>query len=189
MPRKVDHESRRRALAEAVCALAAERGAEAVTLRDVAARAGVSMGAVQRAFATRDDMLVFALEHVGERVMTRVRAKRVRPGHGSPLATLANELALLNKARRAEAAVWLAFVAQAAFTPRLSKVLRGSYRELLGAIATALDAEEALALLALADGLTLHVLVGQLTPARAKKILDAHLSRLADEREQSSTTV
>lgn len=118
--------------------------------------------------------------------MTRVFAARERAAgpNSSSLGVLTNEVALLNKARRAEATVWLAFVAQTAFTPRLSKVLRASYRELLAAIATELggDAEEASALLALTDGLTLHVLVGQLTPALAKKTLDAHLSRLADER-------
>jgi AcrR family transcriptional regulator len=39
MPRQVDHVSRRRLIAEAVCHLADERGLEGVTLRDVAARA------------------------------------------------------------------------------------------------------------------------------------------------------
>lgn len=182
MPKYVDYEGRRRALADAVCELAAERGAEAVTLRDVATRAGVSMGAVQRAFRTRDDMLVFALEQVGERVMTRVRTQGNRSARRparSQLATLANELALLDEARRAEAAVWLAFVAQATFTPRLAKVLRVNYGEILRALAALLggDREEACALLALVDGLTLHVLVGQLTPGAAKRILDARLAR------------
>lgn len=119
--------------------------------------------------------------------MTRVFAARERAAgpNSSSLGVLTNEVALLNKARRAEATVWLAFVAQTAFTPRRSKVLRASYRELLAAIATELggDAEEASALPALTDGLTLHVLVGhRLTPALAKKTLDAHLSRVADER-------
>ncbi|MGK5632559.1 TetR family transcriptional regulator, partial [Streptomyces sp. URMC 123] len=48
MPRQIDHEERRRLIADAVCALADRRGLEGVTLRDVAAEAGVSMGAVQR---------------------------------------------------------------------------------------------------------------------------------------------
>jgi len=184
MPKKVDHESRRRALADAVCALAAERGAEAVTLRDVAARAGMSMGAVQRTFETRDDMLVFALGHVGERVLGRVReelARSPRRAERSRLVALASGLALLDEARRDEAAVWLAFVAQAAFTPRLAKVLRASYGEVVAALAALLggDSEDARSLLALVDGLTLHVLVGQLTPKAAKRILDMHILRLS----------
>ena len=78
MPRQVDHVSRRRLIAEAVCHLADERGLEGVTLRDVAARAQVSMGAVQRCFRTKEEMLVFALGHISERIRERVQARLVR---------------------------------------------------------------------------------------------------------------
>ena len=77
MPKQVDHESRRRQIADAVCRLADERGLEGVTLRDVAARAKVSMGAVQRCFRTKEEMLVFALSHIGERIAARVTARLV----------------------------------------------------------------------------------------------------------------
>ncbi|KUL52345.1 TetR family transcriptional regulator [Streptomyces sp. NRRL F-4489] len=193
MPRQVDHEGRRRRIAEAVCQLADESGLEGVTLRDVAARAEVSMGAVQRCFRTKEEMLVFALTHVGERITARVTARLVASpaqSAGTALGHAATEIALLQEERRAEARVWLAFVAQAAVSPPLAGILRTSYAELqtlftrLIAEATATPDPERAArtLLALADGLTTHVLIGHLSPAEALHVLDAHLAGLWGER-------
>ncbi|MEU5611722.1 TetR/AcrR family transcriptional regulator [Streptomyces sparsogenes] len=187
MPRQVDHESRRRRIADAVCRLADEHGLEGVTLRDVAARADVSMGAVQRCFRTKEEMLVFALAHVGEAVSARIGERLAQDGTSGvdPRAELehaAAEISLVSPERRAEARVWLAFVAQAAVTPSLAGLLRDNYRELHGLFSRLLDAagageprRAAHALLALADGLTTHVLIGHLTPEAAREVLDDHL--------------
>ncbi|MFK0016430.1 TetR/AcrR family transcriptional regulator [Streptomyces sp. NPDC091027] len=203
MPRQVDHEGRRRLVAEAVCGLADERGLEGVTLRDVAARAQVSMGAVQRCFRTKDEMLVFALAAVGERIGARVRARLVRTpaqSAASAVGHAATEIALLDEQHRSEARVWLAFLAQAAVDETLAETMRRNQAALQevftglisqacqgqvqggdgdGDGAVALDAaREARTVLALADGLTAHVLVGHLTPAEAHEVLHSHLSRL-----------
>ncbi|MFF4421616.1 TetR/AcrR family transcriptional regulator [Streptomyces sp. NPDC001549] len=195
MPRQVDHESRRRLIAEAVCHLADERGLEGVTLRDVAARAQVSMGAVQRCFHTKEEMLVFALGHIGERIGERVRARLVRSpaqSAGTALGHAVTEISLLREEHRAEARVWLAFVAQAAVSEALARTLKANYASLQEAFtrliaearedagrAAPLDAQrEARTLLALADGLTTHVLVGHLTPQEAHDVLHAHLAGL-----------
>ncbi|MDH6540320.1 TetR/AcrR family transcriptional regulator [Streptomyces sp. SPB4] len=195
MPRQVDHADRRRIVAEAVCELADEHGLEGVTLRDVAARAQVSMGAVQRCFRTKEEMLVFALGHIGERIGGRVRARLVMSPAQSAATVLghaATEVALLREEHRAEARVWLAFVAQAAVSEALAGTLRASYAALeesfTGLVAEALEEparavpvdprREARTLLALADGLTAHVLVGHLAPRAAQDVLDAHLTAL-----------
>ncbi|MEV5283149.1 TetR/AcrR family transcriptional regulator [Streptomyces sp. NPDC052811] len=192
MPKQVDHEARRQVIAEAVCTLADEKGLEGVTLRDVAARAQVSMGAVQRCFRTKEEMLVFALGYVGERVADRVRARRLRSpaqSAGTVLGHAAGEVSLLRAEHRAEARVWLAFLAQAAVSEPLAAILRANYAALedmftsLVAEAAALVAEPAArraarTLLALADGLTSHVLIGHLTPQAAHDVLDAHLAAL-----------
>ncbi|MGW7517099.1 TetR/AcrR family transcriptional regulator [Streptomyces sp. NPDC054796] len=199
MPRQIDHEGRRLRIADAVCLLADERGLEGVTLRDVAARADVSMGAVQRCFRTKEEMLVFALTHVGELVGARVRARVVESPAQSARSTLGHtvtEVALVREEHRAQARVWLAFLAQAAVTPSLAGVLRDNYAGLhavlVRLIGEAVDgfggsdpvsgtessAREAHTLLALADGLTAHVLIGYLTPDEALGVLDGHLGRL-----------
>ncbi|MBT2402567.1 MULTISPECIES: TetR/AcrR family transcriptional regulator [unclassified Streptomyces] len=198
MPRQVDHAGRRRLIAEAVCHLADERGLEGVTLRDVAARAQVSMGAVQRCFRTKEEMLVFALGHIGERIGERVRARLVSSpaqSAGTALGHAATELSLLREEHRAEARVWLAFVAQAAVSEALARTLKANYAALqeafTGLIAEAAESaglampldprREARTLLALADGLTAHVLIGHLTPQAAQDVLHAHLARLWEQ--------
>ncbi|MEU9561306.1 TetR/AcrR family transcriptional regulator [Streptomyces sp. NPDC048161] len=198
MPRQVDHMSRRRLIAEAVCRLADERGLEGVTLRDVAARAQVSMGAVQRCFRTKEEMLVFALRHISDRVSERVRARLVRSPAQSAATALghaAAEISLLRDEHRAEARVWLAFVAQAAVSPALAQTLKANYATLHEAFTQLIeeageDADrsvpfdprlEARTLLALADGLTTHVLIGHLTPQEAHDVLHAHLSGLWEQ--------
>ncbi|MEV6550301.1 TetR family transcriptional regulator C-terminal domain-containing protein [Streptomyces sp. NPDC051597] len=215
MPKQVDHEERRRLIADAVCRLADERGLEGVTLRDVAARAEVSMGAVQRCFRTKEEMLVFALGVVGERITARVRARLVASPAQSAATALGHavgEVSLLAPEHRAEARVWLAFVAQAAVNGALAGTLKANYASLhevfarlieeadeSGAPGKPVDAQpsalqpsasqppadqpldpqhEARALLALADGLTAHVLVGHLTARQAQDVLHTHVSRL-----------
>ncbi|WP_175488535.1 MULTISPECIES: TetR/AcrR family transcriptional regulator [Streptomyces] len=206
MPKQVDYENRRRRIAEAVCVLADAHGPEGVTMRDVAAHAEVSLGAVQRCFRTKEEMLVFAVDHVGERVTERMRARLSEspdPTAGTALEHAAGEIALLRSAHRAEARVWLAFLAQAAISEPLAARLRISYaalQDLLARLvtdavrggpgdpagpdspdsgATSVDPQrEARALLALADGLTSHVLIGHLSTEEAEDALRAHLVRL-----------
>lgn len=191
MPKQVDHAERRRLIADAVCRLADSHGLEGVTLRDVATEAGVSMGAVQRCFRTKEEMLAFALARIGERVTGRVRARIARSPAQSARTALAHtvtEVSLLADEQRAEARVWLAFVAQAVVSPGLAEIIRDNYTGLqdlftrLVAEATGSpDAErEARTLLALADGLTTHLLIGHLSPAGALEVLDAHLAGLLD---------
>ncbi|MFF8373353.1 TetR/AcrR family transcriptional regulator [Streptomyces lydicus] len=193
MPKQVDHESRRRQIAEAVCQLADESGLEGVTLRDVAARAQVSMGAVQRCFGTKEEMLVFALGHVGEQVTERLSARLTASPAQSARTALghaASEVSLVQEERRAEARVWLAFAAQAAVSSSLAEILRSNYAD-LHKVFTQLIAEgcdtpdperAARTLLALADGLTTHVLIGHLSPTAALDVLDGHLNQLWNER-------
>ncbi|MFF9569619.1 TetR/AcrR family transcriptional regulator [Streptomyces sp. NPDC014685] len=222
MPKQVDHAGRRHLIAEAVCRLADERGLEGVTLRDVAARAQVSMGAVQRCFRTKEEMLVFTLGHIGERVGERVRARLVRSPAQSARTALGHavtEVSLLEEEHHAEARVWLAFLAQAAVDESLARTLRSNYAALQGAFVrlateaarsagdggavedgenagTAEDGGgagategadgtapfdplvEARALLALADGLTAHVLIGHLAPQEAREVVHTHLENL-----------
>ncbi|MFH8381866.1 TetR/AcrR family transcriptional regulator [Kitasatospora sp. NPDC018058] len=189
MPKQVDHEERRRRIAEAVCALIDSQGLEGVTLRDVASRAEVSMGAVQRCFRTKDEMLRFALDHIGEQVTGRAHARLVAApaqSAASAVGHVVGEVTLLREEHRAEARIWLAFLAAAAVNPSLAASLRSSYADLEGLL-TRLVAEasgsvdarrEARAALALADGLTGHVLIGQRTPEEAEELLHAHLARL-----------
>ncbi|HET6860934.1 MAG TPA: TetR/AcrR family transcriptional regulator [Streptomyces sp.] len=70
----------RRALLDAAAALLDLGGPEAVTLREVGARAGVSRGAPYRHFADKDSLLTAVATESWERVGDRVHALRTDTG-------------------------------------------------------------------------------------------------------------
>jgi AcrR family transcriptional regulator len=200
VPRQVDYENRRRRIAEAVCTLIARSGMEAVSLRDVAAQADVSMGAVQRCFRTKEDMLLFALEHISQHVSTRANQRIAATPTPQAASTLLShslaELALLDETSKTQAHVWLAFVAHAPVSEKLAAVLNDTYAKLHDLVAWLirygqntkefpkhLDPDrEAHTLLALADGLTVHVLAGHHSPATALATLQRHIDYLLEDR-------
>ena len=195
MPRQVDRLERRRALADAVFAVVAERGLEAVSLREVAARAGVSMGAVQHYFASKDEMLRFALDHLHARVLSRLQAevgRLVGPGRRELIeAGLAVMLPLTEEGRQ-EAAVNVGFVSKAMTDEGYAALLRGGYERLLtvsrlqlrqardaGELGPEIDPDhEAVALYLLSQGLVAPVVVGLLSPDQARAILARELDRI-----------
>lgn len=72
MPKKVDHEERRRQITDAVCRITLRGGLGAASFRTVAAEAGISAPSVQHYFATKAELLATTQEHVGERSTARV---------------------------------------------------------------------------------------------------------------------
>lgn len=66
MPKKVDHEIRRKELAAAAAALIAEHGAHRVKLTDVAKRAGCTTGAIVYFFSNKDALWLEAIRYAYE---------------------------------------------------------------------------------------------------------------------------
>ena len=195
MPRQVDRLERRRALADAVFAVVAEHGLEAVSLREVAARAGVSMGAVQHYFASKDEMLRFALDHLHARVLSRLQAEVGRladPGRRELIEAGLSVMLPLTAEGRQEAAVNVGFVSKAMTDPGYAALLRDGYERLLtvsrlqlrqareaGELGPGTDPDhEAVALYLLSQGLVAPVLVGLISTEQARAILARELDRI-----------
>lgn len=196
MPRQVDHDARRRLIAEALWRVASRRGLDAVSLRHVAAAAGVSMGMVQHYFTTKDDMLQFALETIGERAAQRIGQQVAALAHASDphalVRTVLVEMLPLDETRHLEAHVGFAFLARAAVQPGIAERLREQHGQLRDFVAgqiraaqragqTAADLDpdhEAVVLLSLMEGLTAHTLAGHLGPKAALATFERHLGQL-----------
>ncbi|MGP4019502.1 TetR/AcrR family transcriptional regulator [Saccharopolyspora sp. 5N708] len=195
MPRQVDHPKRRADIVDAVWRLIVRHGLEAVTMRHVAAEAGVSLGQVQHYFASKDELLMLALERVSEELGARIGAciaESAESGPRSLVRAVLVEMLPLDEQRRTEAHVAFAFLARAAVVPALAEVLRAGYDQFrdflteqievgqrLGQVAADRDARrEAVALLAMLDGLTAHALVEHHSPAEARLALELHLNDL-----------
>ncbi|MEH1164288.1 TetR family transcriptional regulator C-terminal domain-containing protein [Micromonospora sp. CPCC 205539] len=186
MPKKVDHQERRTLIADALMRVAADQGLEAVSLRHVAAQAGVSAGMVQHYFRTKDEMMAFALSVVRERSQLRVTEAVARLGAAPApkllLRTMIAALLPLDEGTRDDGRVALAFLAYTAVRPAAAPGLRADTVQLTGFIASLLpsrDADVAAAgLLALMEGLGVYLLGGQYTEEQALGALDAHLDLL-----------
>jgi AcrR family transcriptional regulator len=188
VPRKVDHGERRELLADALMRLAAARGLEGVSLRHVAAEAGVSTGMVQHYFRTKDEMMTFALDMVMKRIRERLQAEVAPASPRELVRGLLLQVLPLDETRRLENHVVLAFLAYAAVKPSIASGLRDAATETRTFLADQLraagsadgvDPERAAAgLLALVDGLGLQLLSRQYAEEDAVAALDAQLALL-----------
>ena len=185
---------RRNQLTDALLDITATRGLDQVSVREVASAAGVSIGAVQHYFATKDQMLVFAFRQVVERTRARLAGIDAGLGPRRALGAALRELLPLDQARLAECRVYLAFAARAATTPALAAVQEETLSAIQADLERALSAAaaarnrgpgldtvlEARLLLAVVDGLMFDAVSapGTLTPADLEAALDAHLGRL-----------
>ena len=82
MPRIVDHAERRSTIAAAAAELIADDGIEAVTMKGIAQRAGVTTGAVTHYFADKDAVILAALLFVEAEMRRRLQVAVER---GDPL--------------------------------------------------------------------------------------------------------
>ena len=193
MPKRVDHEERRRLIAGALIQVAARQGLEAVSLRHVATAAGVSVGMVQHYFRTKDEMMSFALAAVRDRNQERITAAVRALGDDPPprllLRTMIAALLPLDPESRDDGRVALAFLAYTAVRPQAAAELRGGTAQLITFVAgllpgpdaagpAAAQSAAAAGLLALMEGLGVYLLGGQYSPERALQALDAHLDLL-----------
>lgn len=160
------------------------------SLKLVSEEAGWSIGSMRYYFASKNELLAFALAHVGDRIEERIAQL---PSHGTPLAHLRNvvaELLPLDNTRRQESLVWLACMARAAVDSGLAPLAEDIWRQIheplvhhIAAIdhheLSALDARrEATRLQALMDGLVIHLLASPtaMSPQRARALIDDHLN-------------
>lgn len=195
MPKLIDHERRKAAYAEATWRVILTQGIDQMSVRNVAAEAGVSIGSLRHLFPRQDDLAAFAMALVAERAERRIRAMSPGGCSSDPVERaweLLAQVLPLDETRRTEAQVWLAFSAAAATRPRLAEVharqfdaLAGLCRDVIAGLValhrmpadTDID-REARRLHALLDGLTLHALTAGATDAG--DLLTRHLHNLTE---------
>ncbi|HIW99437.1 MAG TPA: TetR/AcrR family transcriptional regulator [Candidatus Nesterenkonia stercoripullorum] len=119
-------------LAEALTRVVAREGISGVSVRAVAAEAGVSGGAVQYHFPTRAEMVLYAMEWTSEQVEQRLSAVPRWGDVREWTREILLELLPLDVDRHRQHAVWLAFIAHAETDPKLADVKRQTNEKLRG---------------------------------------------------------
>ncbi len=149
MPRVVDAEERRAAITDAAARVIAHSGIEAATMREVAAEAGWTTGAITHYFANKHELLLATFQAS----LAHRRSQRLPPS-ASPAerlrATLEGALPV-DESRRRHWLVTLACCVQASGEPSLGEAQRDAYREFRAHVA---DLAEAAALADSATKLT-----------------------------------
>ena len=69
---RIDSESRRRELGEALWRVVVREGIDAASVRKVAAEAGVSAGSLRHLFPSQSELLAFAMQLIVDEVATRI---------------------------------------------------------------------------------------------------------------------
>jgi AcrR family transcriptional regulator len=200
VPRRVDHEERRRQIADALVRTAATRGLHATGMREVAAGAGVSLRLVQYYFGTKEELLLAAMQQLAAQFSDRVlaRIQRAKPA-GSParprdvIAAILTEALPADDERRTFTLVYTAYLALSLTDPALAinPLIRNSNAvidvvaaqlrtaQAAGDMPASLDPDlEAISLMTMSAGLGTSVLAGHSSPGQAQAVIDYHLRRL-----------
>jgi AcrR family transcriptional regulator len=194
MPKIVNHEERREQIAEAMWRVILEKGMEGATVRNIAGEAGLSTGALRHYFKDQDELLVYAMRLVNERVEKRamVILQEELPPKEKVIRVLL-EIVPVDDERRAEMDVWFTFQAHV----RHRKDLEGAPGHALGEAVTKLfaylshegvlredlDIElEAERLYSIVDGLALHAFLEpeRLSEDRVKELVTDTVTRICN---------
>jgi AcrR family transcriptional regulator len=188
VPRQVDHDERRHELAAAAARVIARSGVAGATLREVAAEAGWTTGALTHHFTDKRELLRFTLETSLEGRWARRQRRRSMTPDEALRSTLVDALPI-DEASLLHWSVTVAFCAQASGDPELAVTQRDAYREFRDDVTSLVQASgrgdgpeavrEAERLIALLDGVALQALFDPATwPAtRQIAVIDDALRR------------
>lgn len=191
MPKRVDHEQRRRQIADALVRLAARDGLHAVGMRDVAAEAGISLRLVQYYAHSKDQLLLLGLRRVRDLAGERIHDHLARlPATATPRQRIEVALLATLPVDEESASLYLVYNQYFALSltdPQLAAHLHETHVDALGSwIVSELDQDDqdpddavtrATTLVALTAGLGTGLLAGQLPLRQVRAILHAELDR------------
>ncbi|MET9325224.1 TetR family transcriptional regulator C-terminal domain-containing protein [Tsukamurella sp. NPDC003166] len=196
MPRQVDHDERRRQIAEAVWRLAMRGGLEQVTLRQVAAEADVSARLLQYYFGTRDQVLLGALEILNADAERQAKGRMAELGESPSIRAVVRGILLemlpLDQERRDRHTVYAAYFVRFLTEPALMAVAEAATSGLADLVTDLIAAAHTLGqvpdhvepavegafLTAGAEGLQTRMLLSQLSSDDAIAIIDRQLDRV-----------
>lgn len=201
MPRTVDHDQRRSVILKAFFAVAARDGLQTVSLRAVAAEAGVSLRLVQYYFDTKSGLMQSGLTHLenvsNKRLTARLQSSGQTPTARQMLEALFAVALPTDVESRRFHLLWTSYAMLAITDPGISdRTFIDSPNRLQERIASILEQGKAAGefvreidheaesriLLAVIHGLGTAVLVGQQSTDTASSSFAYHLDRLSTKR-------
>lgn len=201
MPRMVNHEKKRKSIAEAAWNIIKKEGIEKASIRRVAIEAGMSAGALRHYFSTKDEMLLFIMDYYLEEGKKRSQSKSWSDNPLQAVAEVLLELIPIDEEKKIETSVWLILALQSLTSDTLKEkkdeMTNGMYElassmiEILvlqGILSDSTNVKlEKSRLAALIDGLSIHALLRPdvYTPEKVKEVIRYHLETLCNESQLS----
>ncbi len=201
MPRIVNHEKKRKLIAEAAWSIIKKEGIEKASIRRVAIEAGMSAGALRHYFSTKDEMLLFIMDYYLEEGKKRSQSKSWSDNPLQAVAEVLLELIPMDEEKKIETSVWWILALQSLTSDTLKEkkdeMTNGMYElassmiEILvlqGILSDSTNVKlEKSRLAALIDGLSIHALLRPdvYSPDKVKEVIRYHLETLCNESQLS----
>lgn len=162
-------------------------GIEEVSIRNVAKAAGVSIGAIQHHYRSKDELLMAAMDRVSEQFMDRVMAA-TDPG-AAPLTNLTAVCHILggvDDESRVASVIWLAYASKAVTSETVARahqeswhLMEDSLTMLLQQVNPGLGSDHAATLMAILDGIAIARVTetDRMTSDRARRLINAFLTQ------------
>ncbi|GIP18332.1 HTH-type transcriptional regulator PksA [Paenibacillus montaniterrae] len=198
MPKIVDHEQKRRLIAESAWHIIETKGIEHASIRAVAAAAKLSPGALRHYFSTQDELLLFIVDYYLTRAAQNAEGLEISHIPLKAAKEVLLELLPMNSEKRTAISVWWVFairsLTSSALQAKMNELTDGLHhltKTVLGLLADAelllpsIDIElEKLRLAAVVEGLNILALLRpeQYTPETIERIISSHLRELCRPR-------
>ena len=197
MSKFVDHNKKRKLIAEAAWKIIEKEGIEKASIRRVAAEAGMSPGALRHYFSTKDEMLLFIIEYYIEEGKKRSDHKEWSKNPLQAVEEVLLELVPIDEEKKIETSVWWIFALRSltsdALKEKKDEMTDGTYDlatsmikilTLKGILSESVNADlESSRLSALIEGLSFHALIRPdiYTPEKVKEVINYHLKTLCNK--------
>lgn len=198
MPKIVDHEQKRKLIAESAWTIIKEKGIEHASIRSVAAAAGLSPGALRHYFSTQDELLLFIVDYyLTKRAADREKELQISPIPMTAAKEILVELLPTDTEKRTPSSVWWVFairsLTSAALQPKKDELIDGLHfisKAVLQLLAEAdllrspIDIElETYRLAAVVEGLTILALLRPelYSPETIERIVIRHIQELCKQ--------
>lgn len=197
MPKIVDHDEKRKQIAEAAWNIIREEGVEKASIRRVAAEAGMSSGALRHYFSTQDEMLLFIMNYYLEEGKKRSQNKEWSENPVQAVEEVLLELVPIDEEKKIETSVWwilaLRSLTSDTIKDKKDEMTDGTYElansmieilALKGVLSDSMNAKlEKSRLTALIEGLSIHALLRPdvYSPEKVKEVIRYHLETLCNK--------
>lgn len=197
MPKIVDHDEKRKQIAEAAWNIIRKEGVEKASIRRVAAETGMSSGALRHYFSTQDEMLLFIMNYYLEEGKKRSQNKEWSENPVQAVEEVLLELVPIDEEKKIETSVWwilaLRSLTSDTIKDKKDEMTDGTYElansmieilALKGVLSDSMNAElEKSRLTALIEGLSIHALLRPdvYSPEKVKEVIRYHLETLCNK--------